>query len=236
MGVSSQYYVFLGAMLLPVTPEKIEISMGNMNKTITLVDQGEVNILRSAPLKEIKFDMLIPSFEYPFVNYSFGTLSTSTILANIERMKKEGKPVSFIITRCRKNKPAWWTAFKVSLEDFNIVEDANNGTDVIVSITLKQFKNYATKRGTVSKDDKGNLIVKFKDTRLVYAQDVVSTALDQGKKAVVKKLLVDGGTTLYNVMKTKLGSTSFDSWEKFKSLNSGVKNVIDVAKEIKLRG
>ena len=236
MNLMNQYFVFLGAMPLPVSPEKIEMSVGNLNKTVTLVDQGEVNIVRGMPLKEIKFDMLIPSFKYPFVNYSFGTWSTSAILANLDRIKKEGKPVSFIVTRCRKNKPAWWTAFKVSLESYEIVEDANNGTDVVVSITLKEYKTYSTKRATVTKNSDGSVTAKFVDTRAVYTADVVGTALEQGKTAAIKKVTIDAGTTLYNTMKTKLGTTQFESWEQIKSLNSGVKNFVDEVREIKLRG
>lgn len=236
MNLMNQYFVFLGLMPLPVSPEKIEMIVGNLNKTVTLVDQGEVNIVRGMPLKEIKFDMLIPSFKYPFVNYSFGTFSTAAILANLDRMKKEAKPVSFIITRCRKNKPAWWTALKVTLEDYEIVEDANNGTDVIVSITLKQYKTYSTKKATVTKNSDGSVTAKFVDTRAVYTADVIGTALEQGKKAAVKKVIVDAGSTLYNTMKTKLGTTQFESWEQIRSLNDGAKNFVDGVREIKLRG
>lgn len=236
MNLTNQYFVFLGAMPLPVSPEKIEMTVGSLNKTVTLVDQDEVNIVRGMPLKEIKFDMLIPSFKYPFVNYSFGSFSTSAILANLDRMKKEAKPVSFIVTRCRKNKPAWWTAFKVTLEDYQIVEDANNGTDVIVSITLKQYKTYSTKKATVTTNSDGSVTAKFIDTRAVYTADVVGTAIDKGKAAAVKKVVIDAGTTLYNTMKTKLGTTSFESWEQIKSLNKGVKNFVDEVREIKLRG
>ena len=236
MNLTNQFFLFIGAMPLPVAPEKIEMIVGNLNKTVTLVDQGEVNIARGMPLKEIKFDMLIPSFKYPFVNYSFGTLSTAAILANLDRIKKEAKPVSFIITRCRKNKPAWWTALKVTLESYEIIEDANNGTDVIVSITLKEYKSYSTKKATVTKNSDGSVTAKFVDTRVAYTADVIGTALQQGKGAAVKKVVVDAGSTLYNTMKTKLGTTQFESWEQIRSLNEGAKNFVDDVREIKLRG
>ena len=142
MNLTSQYFVFLDAIFLPVAPEKIEISVPNLNKTVTMVDQGEINILRGKGLKEIKFDMLVPSFKYPFANYSFGSFSTSQVIARLEYLKEKGKPVYFIVTRCRAGKPAWWTNIKVSVEDFTVTEDANNGTDVIISINLKEYKEY----------------------------------------------------------------------------------------------
>lgn len=234
MNLMNQYFVFLGAMPLPVAPEKIEMTVGNLNKTVTLVDQGEVNIVRGMPLKEIKFDMLIPSFKYPFVNYSYGTFSTAAILANLYRMKKDAKPFSFIVTRCRKNKPAQWTALKVTLEDYEIIEDANNGTDVIVSITLKQYKTYSTKKATVTKNSDGSVTAKFVDSRAVYVSDVVGTAINEGKGAAVKKVVVDAGTTLYNTMKTKLGTGATEVLTKLKSLNGNISNVIEAPMEIKM--
>ena len=40
---------------------------------------------------------------------------------------------------------------KVSLESYNITEDATKGPDVTVSVTLKQYIDYATKTVTVTK-------------------------------------------------------------------------------------
>lgn len=236
MNLTSQYYVFLDVIPLPVSPEKIEISVPNLNKTITMVDQGEINILRGKGLKEIKFDMLVPSFKYPFANYSFGSFSTSQIIARLEYLKEQGKPVYFIVTRCRAGKPAWWTNIKVSVEDFTVTEDANNGTDVIISINLKEYKEYSTKLAIVSKKSDGTVIAKFDNPRSVVG-NIAPTAnltktIEAGK--TIKSITVDTGKTLYNVVKTTLGSTDSVLFNKLKSLNNNVKNVIEEVTEIKL--
>lgn len=236
MSLTGQYYVFLDAIFLPVAPEKIEISVPNLNKTVTMVDQGEINILRGKGLKEIKFDMLVPSFKYPFANYSFGSFSTSQIIARLEYLKEVGKPVYFIVTRCRAGKPSWWTNIKVSVEDFTVTEDANNGTDVIISINLKEYKEYSTKLAIVSKKSDGTVIAKFDNPRSVVG-NIAPTAnltktIEAGK--TIKSITVDVGKTLYNVAKTTLGSTDVTLFNKLKSLNNNVKNVIEEVTEIKL--
>lgn len=238
MSLMSQYYVFLDVIPLPVTPEKIEISVPNLNKTVTMVDQGEINILRGKGLKEIKFDMLVPSFKYPFANYSFGSFSTSQIIARLEYLKEQGKPVHFIVTRCRSNKPAWWTNIKVSVEDFTVTEDANNGTDVIISINLKEYKEYSTKLAVVTKKSDGTVVAKFDNPRSVVGNIAPTASLTQtievGK--TIKSITVDAGKTLYNVMKTTLGSTDSSLFDKLKSLNNNIKNVIENVTEIKIDG
>lgn len=236
MNLTSQYFVFLDAIFLPVAPEKIEISVPNLNKTVTMVDQGEINILRGKGLKEITFDMLVPSFKYPFANYSFGSFSTSQIIARLEYLKEAGKPVYFIVTRCRAGKPAWWTNIKVSVEDFTVTEDANNGTDVIISINLKEYKEYSTKLAIVTKKSDGTVVAKFDNPRSIVG-NIAPTAnltktIEAGK--TIKSITVDAGKTLYNVVKKTFGSTDAVLFNKIKSMNNNVKNVIEDVTEIKL--
>lgn len=236
MNLTSQYYVFLDVIPLPVSPEKIEISVPNLNKTVTMVDQGEINIIRGKGLKEIKFDMLVPSFRYPFANYSFGSFSTSQIIARLEHLKEVGKPVYFIVSRCRAGKPAWWTNIKVSLEDFTVTEDANNGTDVIISINLKEYKEYSTKLATVNTQSDGTVTATFNNPRSVVGNIAPTANLTKTIQAgkTVKSIAVKAGQTLYNTMKTKLGSTDSSLFNKLKSLNNNIKNVIEDVTEIKI--
>lgn len=237
MSLFGQYWVFLGILPLPVSPEKIEITVPNLNKTVTMVDQGEINILRGKGLKEIKFDMLVPSYKYPFANYSFGSISTSQIISYLENLKANGKPTQFIVSRCRNNKLAWWTNIKVSVEDFTVTEDANNGTDVIISINLKEYKEYSTKLATVTKQSDGTVVAKFNNKRSVastIAPSLVGSLMSNGVVGTLKNVTVTAGKTLYNTMKTKLGSTDMNAFNKLKSVNGNIKNVIDTTKEIKL--
>ena len=50
----SGYDVYLKNCLLPVTPEKIQIKINNQNKTVSLINEGEINILKKAGLTDIE--------------------------------------------------------------------------------------------------------------------------------------------------------------------------------------
>ena len=49
----SGYDVYLKKCLLPVTPSKITTKINNANETVTLMDEGEINILKKAGLTDI---------------------------------------------------------------------------------------------------------------------------------------------------------------------------------------
>lgn len=42
----SGYEFYLDKCLLPVTPSKLQLKIDNANKTLTLMDEGEINILK----------------------------------------------------------------------------------------------------------------------------------------------------------------------------------------------
>ena len=63
------YDFYLDKVLLPVTPQKLEMSIKGNNKTMELINNQEINILRYPKLTEIKFDMLLPNQKYPFARF-----------------------------------------------------------------------------------------------------------------------------------------------------------------------
>ena len=65
------YEFYLNGILMPVTPGKLKLKIANNNKTVNLINEGDVNILKKAGLTEISFDLLLPNQEYPFANGSF---------------------------------------------------------------------------------------------------------------------------------------------------------------------
>lgn len=140
------YYFYLDKLLLPIAPEKLQLKIGNNNKTLTLINEGEINILKKAKLTEIDFDILLPNVKYPFATYNDNFQNASYFLENIEKLKTSEKPFQFIVSRkMPSGKILFDTNIKVSLEDYTISEEAEEGFDVKVSIKLKQYKDYSTK-------------------------------------------------------------------------------------------
>lgn len=137
------YYCFLGNFLLPVAPSEINTVITNKNETVTLINDGDINILKQPGLSEINFDFLIPSQKYPFALY---WIPEKAFLEMLELLKTRQKPFQFIVTRMKGTKILHYTNLKVSLETYTIKESADNGMDLIVSVSLKQYKEYETKK------------------------------------------------------------------------------------------
>lgn len=141
------YDLYLGKMLMPITPSKISMAINNQNKTINLINDGELNLLKSAGLTDVQFTLLIPQVSYPFARYGDGKfVGASTYLDYFEQLKQAKQPFQFILSRCMPTGKALFdTNMTVSLEDYTITEEAKNGFDLQVAISLKQYKHYATK-------------------------------------------------------------------------------------------
>ena len=63
------YDFYLDGCLLPVTPQKLEMKINNVNKTITLINGGEVNILKTAGLTDVELECMLPLVECHIEEY-----------------------------------------------------------------------------------------------------------------------------------------------------------------------
>ena len=140
------YYFYMGSVLLPVSPEKLSLKINNMNETMKLVNEGQVNCLKDAGLTDVEFDILIPAVEYSFAKYDGGFKPAEYFLTHFERLKTSKKPFQFIVTRKMPDgKLLFDTNLTVSMEDYTVKEDAKQGFDLMVQVKLKQYKAYGTK-------------------------------------------------------------------------------------------
>lgn len=148
------YNFFFDKVQLPIAPESMEMTINNQNTTINLINDQEVNILKKPGLTEITFDLLIPQFKYPFASYPDGFKNAEYFLSVFEKLKTSTKPFQFIVSRATPNgKLLFDTNIKVSLEDYTIKEDASEGFDLKVSISLKQYVEYSTKTVKIKIED-----------------------------------------------------------------------------------
>lgn len=140
------YEFYLDNMLLPVTPSKLTIKINNQNKTYNLINDSEINVLKSPGLSEIDIEFSLPNIKYPYAVYKNGFETADVFLSKLEKLKTGLKPFQFIVVRNTPNGGALFgTNIKVSLEEYTIKEDAKEGYDVIVSVKLKQYREYSTK-------------------------------------------------------------------------------------------
>lgn len=140
------YDFYLNKCLLPIAPDKLQIKINNANDTLTLINEGEINVLKTAELTDIEFECSIPQVKYPFATYKSGFKGASYFLDYFESLKADKKPFQFIVSRTMPNgKVLFSTNMKVSLEDYKITEQAKDAFDLTVKIKLKQYRNYGTK-------------------------------------------------------------------------------------------
>jgi LysM repeat protein len=141
------YSLRMNDVLYPVMPSKINTKIKNKNKVIQLINDGEVNILKSPGLTEIDFELLLPNQDYPFARYVGGFKNASYFLSQLEKLKTEMKPFSLSITRnSSRDLLLNNTEHDVSLEEYSILESADNGTDLVVKVKLKFYRDYGIER------------------------------------------------------------------------------------------
>lgn len=146
------YDVYISNTLLPIAPEKITMQINGKNETATLINDGEISMLKTPGLSTVSFIVLFPNVKYPFAQYPDGYHRAGYYLNKLEALMNKKKPFQFIVTRKTPvNKKLFNTNLTVSLENYQIIDDAKEGFDIKVQINLKQFKDYGTKTFKVEK-------------------------------------------------------------------------------------
>jgi len=211
------YIFFMGDVPLPVTPSKLQIKTKNQNKTINLINEGEVNLLKSPGLREITFDAMIPQVRYPFAYYSLGFLNAAFFLQHFEKLKADKKPFQFIVIRILpRGLPTFTTNIKVGFEDYTVLEDAKNGQDLLVNIKLKEYKNFGTK---IFDYDPETKTATIKPIRSIDSKPTIETYKAKAGDTlwnIAKQFLGDGGKYLDLMRLNKLNSNTLESGQVIK--------------------
>jgi hypothetical protein len=131
------YSCYLGGVEWP-TPAKLTVKIKGKNKTLTLLNEGEINFLRTPGLSEIVLPVTLSMLT--------GSRSPSYYMGVLERLKTSKGTTQFILVRRSPDgRRLFDTNMTVSVEDYNITEDAKEGLDVSVDINLKQWRSYYEK-------------------------------------------------------------------------------------------
>jgi len=135
-------YTFrLGGIEMP-TPAKMTLKIKGDNKTLTLLNEGEINILRAPGLTEITVPL-----EFPMLG---GAHAPDYYLDLLKRMKTEKQVTRLVLTRVSPDgRQLYDTNMPVTLEDYTIKEDAKEGLDVSVDANFKLWRDYSTQTVTV---------------------------------------------------------------------------------------
>lgn len=136
------FYFKIGdeVLTLPITPASFKMTVGSNNKVITLINEGDINIIKSPSLAEFEFEARFPMRKYP---YSRDPLNFEVYLNKFTALMTEKTPFVLNVVRTTPDgRGTWATVRRVTLEDLEVNEDADEGDDVIVSFQLKEYKEY----------------------------------------------------------------------------------------------
>jgi len=169
------YSFYLHNLLLPITPDSFTIKYKNHNKTIDLLNGEEINITTLPRLAEISFKCIIPRRKYPFAVYEKGAfLPLEWFTGIINSLYNRQSPFLFVI----KKIPQYFAQdlyMQVTLESYEVLDEATNGDDVVVSINLKQYRDFKAKTLEIS-DNKGVVT----EERPIYKEPEDSYAVKEG--------------------------------------------------------
>lgn len=210
--------MYINKVQFPITPGKLTQKINNQNKTINLIDEGEVNLIKAPGLADITIDeLLLPVAQiYPFAKYrrvvSQGIYhrriefqNADYYLGKLEAWKNSKKPVCFKLVRVGVDgqKILKSTNLDVTIEDYEIIEDAERyGMDVAVKLSMKEYRYWGAKKLSINNSGKKKTAKKKKARK---------------SKEPVKLYTVKKGDTLMKIAKKQLNDASL--WRSIYALN-----------------
>ena len=200
------FYFKIGTDVLtfPITPGELNIKVGSNNKVVTLINEGDINILKSPSLIEVEFEARFPMREYPYSRWKQADFEKNKEKSAfkefydvIKVLKEERKSFRFIVTRTTPNgKRTWDTNLLMALEDFELQEDAGEGDDVLISFKLKQYKEYGVKKVTI----------KQQTSTATTTTTTTTDRTTDDKTKTTKTHIIKSGENLWVIAKTYYGN------------------------------
>ncbi|MEQ2424359.1 LysM peptidoglycan-binding domain-containing protein [Enterocloster hominis (ex Hitch et al. 2024)] len=195
------YEVYIDDMLLPVPPQKIPIKYPGQNKTVTLINGDEINLLRPPGLAEISLDIILPQMDYPSAVWDGSVDDAEDFISHLQDLKDSRGSFEFIVIR-----DSFDTNMDVTLEDYKVSDDVKEGLDLVVSITMKEARHYGTKvmNFTIVEDQPTPTAETPQDDR-------------PAEQPQARTYTVQGGDCLWNIAKKQLGDGG--RWKEIHNLN-----------------
>jgi len=148
------YELFFDNILFPLAPKTITTTLKNKNTTYDLINSKEYNMAIIPGLTTYEFELLLPNVPYPFAKYvanpELSKLSNNNndklfyeadvYIKKLMDMKQKVIPFIFSLYRydpLRKN--IFDTVDTVVIEDLKMMDDYQEGMDIVIKISLKSF-------------------------------------------------------------------------------------------------
>lgn len=186
----------------PVLPEKIHVKSAGKNETATVLELGEIGIIRKKGLREVSWDCFFPAHDAPYVTESLKSPASYIEAIQDFRNKRKQAQLTIYGADLDINMP-------VSIEAFDYEERAGEVGDIYYSITLREWRNYKAKAVVITKVA-GAYVSKANDTSR------------SGEPAAAKTHTVVKGESLWAIAQKHYGDGS-----KYPDLYAKNKALID---------
>lgn len=124
---------------IPVLPEKLTVKAARKNERTTVLELGEIYILRKKGLREVAWESFFPVNNAPYVT---GTIREPIdIVRAIENSRDTPSPIRFILVGTDLD-----INIRFGIESFEYDERAGEVGDIYYSIKLVEWKDYSPKR------------------------------------------------------------------------------------------
>lgn len=198
------YEIYIDDMKLPLPPEKIPIKYSGQNQTASLINGEEINIIRPSGLAEISLEAVIPQMDYPCAMWDGSIDGAEDFLKRLSDLKNKGTPFEFTVIREGPGGSLFDTVLDVTLESYSVSDDVSQGLDLLVSLSMKEYRNYGTKiMNFTVVDDTAHIESKEEERK--------------GEAPQVKTYTVVKGDCLWSIAKKQLGNGS--RWQEIYQLN-----------------
>ena len=204
----------------PVAPSELTISVNGRNESVDLMNEGEVNLLKSPGLTEVSFTALIPHPQLGKYPFAVNSEPIDTFTNFLNKMIENKTPFRFVVVRTAGTKLLFDTNLKVACEGYQLKESADNGFDVELEVSLKQYRDFGIKTVTITTVKKDTSTMKATtSTSNTTAKPTVNVSKPRETTKTTKKKThtIKKGDTLWSISKKYYGSGS--KWKKIYNAN-----------------
>jgi len=136
---------------MPIAPRQILTRYRGRNQRTALLDGGEATHLRTGSGAEVSIELCLPRRVLPFARYGArGFQAPEIFLERFLDLRQMRRPFRFITAQILPGRGILAdTNLRVSLEDFEVKESAEEGGDLIVQMTMREYQAYAATRVAV---------------------------------------------------------------------------------------
>lgn len=130
---------------IPVLPERLNVSSPGNNERVTVLELGEVLLLRKKALRIITWESFFPAAEAP---YTTGEIKDPvSIIQAIQKARDEETPVRFLITGTDLD-----CNIRMGIDSFEYEERSGEPGDIYYTIKLYEWKDISPKKLMLSED------------------------------------------------------------------------------------